>query len=78
VFFDEDKLVKLDGTILPDPNAPAEPPGRMMTVNVPLQEIDNPGVLTRLWRWMTFRNAAPEQEPFRPDAGPADNHVHTH
>lgn len=78
VFFDGDKLVKLDGTILPDPNAPAEPPNRMVTVNVPPQEIENPGVLVRFWRWLTFRNAAPEQEPFRPDSGPVDNNVHTH
>lgn len=76
LFFEEDRLVKLDGSILPDPNAPATAPNQIATINVPRQEIDDPGILTRFWRWMTFRGAAPEQDVFRPDAGPVDNHVH--
>jgi len=78
VFFEGDKLTRMEGTILPDPNAPAEPPNRLVTVTVPPQEIENPGILTRLWRWITFSGKEPQQKPFRPDSGPANNHVHTH
>ena len=77
LFFEDDKLVKLDGTVLPDPSAPPEQPNRMVEINVPPQEIDDPGILTRAWRWLTFSSPGPEQEPFRPDTGPVDDHVHT-
>jgi len=76
VFFKDDTLMRMAGTILPDPNAPTEPPNRLVTVNVPPQELVNPGILTRFWRWITFSGTGPEQEPFRPDAGPVDNHTH--
>ncbi len=78
VFFEDDKLVRLAGTVLPDPNAPAEPPNRLVTVEVPPQEIEDPGVLTRLWRWLTFSSKAPQDEPFRPDREPAGNPGHRH
>jgi outer membrane protein assembly factor BamE len=78
VFFENDTLVRMDGTLLPDPNAPAEPLNKIVTVNVPPQEIEDPGILTRFWRWITFNSAEPEQQPFRPDSGPADNHTHSH
>ncbi len=77
VFFEEDSLVRMDGTMLPDPNASMDQPRQIATVDVPPQEIDDPGILTRLWRWITF-SSTPEQEVFRPDSGPVDNHIHTH
>jgi len=78
VFFEKDALVRLDGTILPDPNAPTDQPRKMASVNVPPQEIEDPGILTRFWRWLTFNGAEPEQDIFRPDSGPVDNHTHSH
>jgi len=29
-------------------------PARQITVTVPPQEVEDPGVLTRLWRWIGF------------------------
>ena len=78
VFFEDDTLVRMDGTLLPDPNAPKEPLNKIVTVDVPPQEIEDPGILTRFWRWITFSSKAPEREPFRPDKGPVDNHTHSH
>ena len=78
LFFEEDTLVRLDGSVLPDPNASDNQPKQIATVNVPPQEFEDPGILTRFWRWITFNSAAPEQDVFRPDSGPVDNHTHSH
>ncbi|TCK18692.1 Beta-barrel assembly machine subunit BamE [Thiogranum longum] len=76
VFFDDDTLVRMDGTLLPDPNAPREPLNKIVTVEVPHQEIDDPGILVRFWRWITFNSKEPEQQAFRPAPEPADSHTH--
>ncbi len=78
VFFEDDTLVRMDGTLLPDPNASREPLNKVVTVDVPHQEIGDPGILTRFWRWITFNSEEPEQQPFRPDPEPADDHPHSH
>ncbi|VAW72979.1 Outer membrane beta-barrel assembly protein BamE [hydrothermal vent metagenome] len=78
LFFEDDALIRLDGTVLPDPDALTNQPKTMASVIVPPQEFVDPGILTRLWRWLTFSGAEPEQEVFRPDSGPVDNHTHGH
>lgn len=77
LFFEEDRLVRAEGTMLPDPDATPEQPNRQVTIDVPRQEIDDPGVLTRFWRWLTFNTPEPEEQQekqtFRPDAAPAND-----
>lgn len=77
LFFEDDKLVRFGGSFLPDPDAIPEQPSRMATFDVPPQAIDDPGVLTRLWRWLTFNTPAPEEQQekqtFTPDPNPVDD-----
>ncbi|MGD2074506.1 MAG: outer membrane protein assembly factor BamE [Gammaproteobacteria bacterium] len=54
LFFEGDSLVRIDGSVLPQPAGEASESPRQVTVNVPPQEIEDPGVLTRLWRWFGF------------------------
>ena len=54
LFFDEDRLVEITGTMLPDPKPDALPTSRQVTVTVPRQEAEDVGILTRAWRWMGF------------------------
>jgi outer membrane protein assembly factor BamE len=55
LFFDEkDRLVRIAGNLQPDYDPDAPPRKRHVTVDVPPQERVDPGVLTRLWRWMGF------------------------
>jgi outer membrane protein assembly factor BamE len=52
--FENDRVVSITGTLLPDPQPDTIPPNRQETVVVPPQERDSVGILTRLWRWMGF------------------------
>jgi outer membrane protein assembly factor BamE len=54
LFFEDDRLVKITGTIQPDPKPDAPPASRQVTVVVPPQEAEDVGILTRAWRWMGF------------------------
>jgi outer membrane protein assembly factor BamE len=54
LFFEEDRLTRIDGSMLPDPQPEALPPSRQVTVVVPPQEREAVGILTRVWRWMGF------------------------
>ena len=54
LFFEDERLAKIDGTMLPDPQPDALPPNRQVTVTVPRQEPEDIGILTRTWRWIGF------------------------
>jgi outer membrane protein assembly factor BamE len=54
LFFEADKLSRMAGSLEPQPPGTATEPARQMTVTVPPQEIEEPGVLTRMWRWIGF------------------------
>jgi outer membrane protein assembly factor BamE len=54
LFFDGDSLARISGTVEPQPMSAATQSQRQVTVDVPPQEIEEPGVLTRLWRWFGF------------------------
>ncbi len=54
LFFEDDNLTRMAGSLEPQPPGTAPEPARQITVTVPPQEIEDPGVLTRLWRWIGF------------------------
>ena len=54
LFFEEDRLVNITGTMHPDPKPDALPTSRQVTLIVPRQEPEDVGILTRTWRWMGF------------------------
>ncbi len=54
LYFEDERLAKIDGTMLPDPQPDALPPNRQVTVTVPRQEPEDIGILTRTWRWIGF------------------------
>ena len=54
LFFEEDRLVDITGTMHPDPKPDALPTSRQVTLTVPRQEPEDVGILTRTWRWMGF------------------------
>ncbi len=54
LFFDADgRISSIDGTILPNPEQTRQT-RQQITVTVPPQEREDPGILTRMWRWMNF------------------------
>ena len=56
LFFDGDSLVSTTGTMHPDEagrDAPSRP--KQITLVVPPEERVPPGVLNKIWHWMTFR-----------------------
>jgi outer membrane protein assembly factor BamE len=56
LFFEEDALTRIEGSMHPqDVSTDAPAPSRQVTVEVPAQERIPPGLLTRLWYWITFR-----------------------
>jgi outer membrane protein assembly factor BamE len=58
LFFDNDLLTGTSGTIHPDAagqGTPARP--KQVTVVVPPEERVPPGILNRIWHWLTFRKA---------------------
>ena len=54
LFFEQDRLVEITGTMQPDPQPDVLPTNRQVTVTVPRQEPEDIGILTRTWRWMGF------------------------
>ena len=50
--FDGDTLVNIKGTLQPAPSADDKTLNKTTTVTVPPQEVEEPGILTRLWRWI--------------------------
>jgi outer membrane protein assembly factor BamE len=67
LFFTGDELTRITGTLKPD-LAPATQPSRQVTVDVPPQEVEEPGILTRLWRWIGFGR---DDEYLSDSSGPA-------
>lgn len=54
VFFEDEKLARLQGDLAPEPMADSEAPHHSAAVTVPPQKPEDTGILTRLWRWITF------------------------
>ncbi len=52
--FENDRVARITGNLLPDPQPDTIPPNRQVTVVVPPQERESVGILTKLWRWMGF------------------------
>jgi outer membrane protein assembly factor BamE len=56
LYFEEDALTRIEGSMHPQDINTLEPaPSRQVTVVVPPHERVPPGLLTRLWYWITFR-----------------------
>jgi len=58
LFFSDDSLERVTGTLHPDESASAtagQP--RQVTLVVPPEERIPPGILSRFWYWLTFRTA---------------------
>jgi len=58
LFFDGDLLVRTSGTLHPDAagkDASSRP--KQVTLVVPPEERVPPGILNRIWHWLTFRKA---------------------
>ena len=68
LFFDDDLLIRTTGTLHPDEagrDAPSRP--KQVTLVVPPEERIPPGILNRMWHWLTFRkvdekNYVPEEK----------------
>ena len=54
LFFEDERLIEITGTLHPDPKPDELPTNRQVTVTVPRQEAEDVGILTRTWRWMGF------------------------
>lgn len=52
--FRDDELIDISGTLRPQPEAVAGTPPGQVSIVVPPQEREDPGILTRLWRWIGF------------------------
>ena len=58
VFFDDDSLTRIEGTLRPgDPVPESEIRARQVNLVVPPEERVEQGVLNKLWHWLTFRKA---------------------
>jgi len=56
LYFEADALQRVEGSMHPQDISADEPaPSRQATLVVPPQERIPPGLLTRLWYWITFR-----------------------
>lgn len=53
LFFADDRVTEISGTLHPNPQPDAIPANRQVTVVVPPQERDE-GILTRFWHWLGF------------------------
>ncbi|HFD81282.1 MAG TPA: outer membrane protein assembly factor BamE [Gammaproteobacteria bacterium] len=53
-FDDEQRVSRITGTMLPQPSTEAKPRNKQVTVEVPPQEPEDIGILTRFWRWLGF------------------------
>lgn len=57
LFFEDDALVRISGTLHPQDTASQEESSdKRVTLVVPPEERVPPGILSRLWHWVTFRN----------------------
>ena len=64
LFFNDDSLERITGTLHPDAagaDAAARP--RQVTLIVPPEERIPPGILSRFWHWITFRDAMDKEIP---------------
>ncbi len=57
LFFESGSLGRITGTMKPDEAATGLEDNRQTTVVVPPYEKEEPGILDRLWRWVTFKKA---------------------
>ena len=56
LFFDNDQLSRITGTLHPDEAGSAAPSRpRQVTLVVPPEERVDPGIFNKIWHWMTFR-----------------------
>ena len=57
LYFENDQLTRMSGDLVPSKAPQARDPGQeKVSVTVPYQDRSRHGVLTRLWRYLTFRN----------------------
>ena len=61
LFFDDDSLERITGTLHPDETDTAALQPRQVTLVVPPEERIPPGILNRFWYWITFRSAMDEE-----------------
>lgn len=54
VFFEQDRLARVEGDLRPNPNADQSlaPTSHLTTVTVPYREPPRRGLLTRMWHWI--------------------------
>jgi len=67
LFFEDDLLTATAGTVHPDEagrDVPSRP--KQVTLVVPPEERIPPGVLNRIWHWLTFRKA--DEESYVPES----------
>jgi len=56
LFFDNDQLSRINGTLHPDEAGSAAPSRpKQVTLVVPPEERIDPGIFNKLWHWITFR-----------------------
>ena len=63
LFFEDDALVRISGTLRPQDEGGEDADtgsGELVTLVVPPQKRVPPGILSRLWHWMTFSDADQE------------------
>jgi len=72
LFFEDDKLTRMAGSMEPQPAGTGDAPARQLTVTVPPQEIEEAGVLTRMWRWIGFGGEEEYRAPAATSAGDDD------
>ena len=64
LYFDGDSLQRITGTLHPDDKAgPAAARPQQVSLVVPPEERIPPGILSRFWYWITFRDAMDEDIP---------------
>jgi outer membrane protein assembly factor BamE len=58
LYFADDTLTRVTGTLHPETGtAAAQPAAQQVTLTVPPKERIPPGLLNRIWHWVTFRSA---------------------
>lgn len=56
LYFQDDRLVKIQGSLKPEEHPQQETAQVSETVTVPYREREPEGYLTRFWRWITFQS----------------------
>jgi len=70
VFFDDDQLSRITGTLHPDEAGSAAPSRpKQVTLVVPPEERVDPGIFNKLWHWMTFRKVGEKSYVSSQDPG---------